>query len=162
MSVPIERNILAAYCIGKGINIGCGKVPLGNSIGVDIDSNARAVSVVADGRKLPFFMGELDYVLALHNLEHYDCSPLIVLREWHRVLKPGGKCAVIVPDGDRGAGAWYYPAEAGKFYEHFHIFTLDTLASYFEAAGFDVERCVKVDRRPESDAMTLLCVGVKP
>ena len=107
MSVPIERKILAAYAVGQGLNIGCGKIRLGNAVGVDNDPAAPTIDVLADGVKLPFENESQDYVLSLHNLEHYHQSTLIALREWHRVLKPGGICAVIVPDGDRKMDAFY-------------------------------------------------------
>ena len=156
MSVPIERKILEALAIGRGANIGCGKVRLGTSIGVDLDPKAPAVDVVADGSALPFKDGELDYLLSLHNLEHYRVSPLLVLREWKRVLRPGGICAVIVPDGDRGMDAFF--AGTG---EHYQVFTKTTLHLFFQEAGNEVAECRKVDRQPERPEMTLLCVGRK-
>ena len=118
--------------------------------------DAPTVRIVADGAKLPFPDESQDYVLALHNLEHYHQSTLIILREWHRVLKPGGICAVIVPDGDRKMDAFY--AGSG---EHFHIFTVPILALYFRAAKFNVIKCEKVDRLPERPEQTILCVGRK-
>ncbi len=41
--------------------------------------------------------GELDFVVARHNLEHY-VDPVKALQEWKRVLRPGGSLAVLVPD----------------------------------------------------------------
>ncbi len=161
MSVPIERKILEAYCVGKGINVGCGKVQIADSIGVDIDQTAKMVRVIADGKNLPFEDGEMDYVISLHCLEHFDVSPIIVLKEWHRVLRNGGICAVIVPDGDRGMGAFYYPKDEGIYFKHFLVFTLQTLPLYFQEVGFEIKECRKIDRNPERPEMTLLCVGVK-
>jgi len=156
MSVPIERKILESYAIGQGLNIGCGKIRLGGSTGVDINPNAPAIDVLADGTELPWETGSQDYVLSLHNLEHYKVSTLVVLREWYRVLRPGGICAVIVPDGDRKMDAFY--AGSG---EHYHVFTVAILALYFRAAKLSVIEARKVDRNPERPEQTILCVGRK-
>jgi len=46
---------------------------------------------------LPFDTGSLDFVYSSHLLEDFlDWAP--VLKEWVRVLKPGGKLIVMVPD----------------------------------------------------------------
>jgi SAM-dependent methyltransferase len=149
--------MLAKFAVGKGLNVGCGKVPIADSIGVDIDRTARACQVLANGQNLPFKDGELDYVLSLHNLEHYHCSALIVMKEWVRVVKPGGIVAAIVPDGDRGMDAFF--AGSGQ---HYHVFTLQTLPLYFQQAGLEIVECRKIDRTPERSEQTLLCVGRKP
>lgn len=47
--------------------------------------------------KLPFDDGSLDFLYSSHLLEDYlDWLP--VLKEWTRVLKPGGKLIILVPD----------------------------------------------------------------
>jgi len=75
-------------------------------INVDI-RKLRGVHIVADVRKLPIRDNSVDYILARHILEHFghvETQP--VLKEWLRVLKPGGKIEVIVPNLVR------------EFYEH--------------------------------------------
>ena len=56
--------------------------------------------VVADLRKrLPFRDNEFDAVFSSHTLEHlYRTEALGLLRQAHRVLKPGGVCRSLVPD----------------------------------------------------------------
>lgn len=38
-----------------------------------------------------------DFVLSSHSLEH-TANPLKALKEWHRVIKPGGKLVLLLPD----------------------------------------------------------------
>ena len=52
--------------------------------------------VVADGRKLPFGDGSFEACLCSETLEHVP-DDVAVIRETHRVLKPGGTLLLTVP-----------------------------------------------------------------
>ena len=56
-----------------------------------------APDVVTDAQALPFRDGGLDFVIASHVLEHMP-FPLSALREWYRVLLPGGVLVLKIPD----------------------------------------------------------------
>jgi len=58
------------------------------------------VNIVADGADLPFKDATLDYVLASHVIEHFF-DPVKALREWYRVIRPGGVIFIIAPHHDR-------------------------------------------------------------
>jgi SAM-dependent methyltransferase len=58
------------------------------------------VNIVANGDDLPFKDSTLDYVLSSHVIEHFF-DPVKALREWHRVIKPGGYIYIIAPHKDR-------------------------------------------------------------
>jgi SAM-dependent methyltransferase len=58
------------------------------------------VNIVAYGDDLPFKDNTLDYVLSSHVIEHFY-DPVKALREWHRVIKPGGYIFIIAPHRDR-------------------------------------------------------------
>ena len=62
--------------------------------GIDHVCDARDLSRFADGT--------FEYIYASHVLEHFDYRDevLTVLREWHRVLAPGGALYISVPDLD--------------------------------------------------------------
>ena len=58
------------------------------------------VDIVASGDELPFPDESLDFVLSSHVIEHFR-NPLRALREWHRVIRPGGYIFVICPHKER-------------------------------------------------------------
>jgi predicted SAM-dependent methyltransferase len=69
-----------------------------------IDANpGEMVDHVGDAGDLGRFeAGTFEAVYASHVLEHFDYKDALgaALREWHRVLSPGGKLYVSVPDLD--------------------------------------------------------------
>lgn len=57
------------------------------------------VDVVAEGDDLPFEDESYDYVISSHVLEHFF-DPIGAIKEWLRVIKPGGYVFMIVPKQD--------------------------------------------------------------
>ena len=97
----VDQVELSKYCEnGKGLDIGCGRIKCHpNCIGVDIFP-FESVDVLADARDLWMFNdNELDFVVASHSLEHFP-DVKTVLKEWKRVIKPGGVIGVVVPNGE--------------------------------------------------------------
>ena len=106
-----ERLAVVPYCVGKGIDVGCGfRKTTPECIGVDILASGESgdaglmrgktsiADVQASGDHLPMFEdGSLDFVVARHNLEHY-IDVVKTLQEWRRVLRPGGHLALVIPD----------------------------------------------------------------
>lgn len=167
MSIKRELDLLAQYTKGFGINVGCGAQPIGNSIGVDCD-DVPAATIKALAYDLPFHDETLDHVVACNVFEHIDRGPITTLREWARILKVGGVCAVVVPDADYGM--WAMTGDRGipgqlckpeRAMEHVHCFTTTTLRLLFEFAGFKVVSLEVIDREPERRERTILCVGLK-
>jgi|CXWL01.1.fsa_nt_gi SAM-dependent methyltransferase len=58
------------------------------------------VHIVASAENLPFKDNSLDYVLSSHVIEHMF-DPVAALREWNRVVRPGGYIFTIAPHKDR-------------------------------------------------------------
>ena len=94
------------------LNIGCGGHPFPAPwINIDRSTGSRGFpchpDVIADVRDLPFDDGSVDAIYAGHVLEHieYEDCPAAV-REMRRVLRPGGRLAVVGPDMDRAHGEW--------------------------------------------------------
>ncbi|MFA5378406.1 MAG: methyltransferase domain-containing protein [Dehalococcoidia bacterium] len=65
---------------------------------LDIDENLKP-DYVADAGKMPEELYEkFDAVLASHVLEHFPYwYSVLILKEWAKVLKPGGSLHVVVP-----------------------------------------------------------------
>lgn len=77
---------------------------------INIDIQARwEPDIVADCSDLRghIFDGQTDYVVCHQTLEHYGCGEAVgLVREAHRVLKPGGSLLVFVPDMRALCKAW--------------------------------------------------------
>lgn len=90
------------YLVGNGIDIGAGDDCVGRYTDLytkilscrnwDIpDGDAQYLESVPDNT--------YDFVHSSHCLEHM-VDPLIAMRNWIRVLKPGGHAVIIIPDED--------------------------------------------------------------
>lgn len=84
------------------LNLGCGGKILPGYINVDIEDSRGDVSpdVLCDLHRLsPFLDGTADEVLSVHVVEHFwRWEAADVLKEWMRVLKPGGEMILECPN----------------------------------------------------------------
>lgn len=83
------------------LHLGCGTQRLDGYLNVDA-RKTRATDMVADIRNLPFPPASFSRIEHYHVIEHlgrHDLAP--ALRDWHRLLKPGGTMAMECPDLDR-------------------------------------------------------------
>ena len=81
------------------IDLGCGPNKREGFTGVDVRQFDGKVDVVADLRKKwPFADGSVSEAHTSHFVEHLEAHERIhFVNELYRVLKPGGKCQLIVP-----------------------------------------------------------------
>lgn len=95
---------LAKFCVGAGLDIGYGGDPIvPHAICFDLPrAYARYFDhpqhLHGDGGNLTCFRDtSLDYVYSSHLLEDFE-NTATALKEWFRVLKPGGKLDLFLPD----------------------------------------------------------------
>lgn len=94
----------ARFCKGKGIEIGSGGAHhVKGSLLVDMVDNFSSgkpyrVDYITDAHSLSKIEdASLDYVCASHVLEHLT-NPIKAIREWSRILRPGGTLWLKIPD----------------------------------------------------------------
>lgn len=128
--------------------------------------------VCADLADLPFAESTVDAIWCSHTLEHCQITKVpAVLAEFLRVLKPGARAIIRVPNFDYVAKYWLTGedrawAEAMVFGQQFHegefhksAFTAAILKADIEAAGFE---CLRVEMRWTHNQETLQAVARKP
>lgn len=140
-----ERLATLDHIQGSVIEIGCGyRKTIAESIGIDlvpagelgvvgnVTGRVSQADIAADGGRLPVRTGSFDTLIARHNLEHY-VDTLAVLHEWRRIVRPGGRLVIVVPDEE---------AYEGRTLDldptHFHAFSQESLRRLVEVAGMEV------------------------
>lgn len=84
------------------LNLGCGERKKSGYINIDWKSELNP-EVVHDLNAVPYPFADnfADLIEADHILEHLD-RPFFIMRELHRILKPGGSLKIKVPHFSRG------------------------------------------------------------
>lgn len=128
--------------------------------------------VRADALDLPFRDDSVDMIWASHVLEHLQVSDVpAALNEWFRVLIPGRRLIVRVPNFDYVAKYWLtgedrgwaeamvFGLQTGEGEFHKSAFTHSVLRADLEGAGFE---CLRVEMRWTHNQETLQAVARKP
>lgn len=112
------RNLGGRY---KGLHLGCGFAYINGFCNIDA-SRIVPCDITARIDKLNLAAGTVDVIYASHVFEHvpWRRGPDI-LAEWFRVLKPGGRLLVLVPDIERLFRIYLdnlpeYQSEPGRFH----------------------------------------------
>lgn len=99
------RDRLSKYCKGYGVDIGYGGDPIvKHAITIDMHKpytnlGNHPLNLGGDARNLYWFKdGVLDFVYSSHLLEDFPKEETkSVIKEWLRVIKPGGKLVLYLP-----------------------------------------------------------------
>lgn len=139
------------------LNIGCGGRRIPGFTGVDAVERPAA-DIVAKADAIPLPDGSADEIMAVHLFEHFyrwECDAVLV--EWKRLLKPGGRLVLELPDlmkccknvidgAMRGGkdpdqltlwGLYGDPRQADQFMAHRWAWSPASLTALLKAHGFD-------------------------
>lgn len=136
-----SARVLEVGCSGGVLIDSLRQQGLSDVYGVDISAEAAALCrrrgipgvFVTDGGRLALGAEEFDVVIASDVLEHIDGEHL-ALREWHRILRPGGTLVVFVPAFNF---MWSAHDEINR---HYRRYSKRALVRALEKAHFAVER----------------------
>jgi SAM-dependent methyltransferase len=67
---------------------------------IKLCGEALPVDIVSPGDQLPLDDNSVDFVISSHVIEHFP-EPIKALKEWYRVVKPGGYLYIIAPHKER-------------------------------------------------------------
>lgn len=104
LRLPTTASVLEIGCSGGPLLLQLRQAGYTHLTGIDVSSRAIATAQqrgladvhVMDGTRLEFADNSFDLVIASDVLEHIE-DEATALREWHRVLRPGGQLLVFVP-----------------------------------------------------------------
>jgi 2-polyprenyl-3-methyl-5-hydroxy-6-metoxy-1,4-benzoquinol methylase len=149
-----KRHTLAWHGGGRLLDFGCGGGAFLQRMReqgwqvTGLDASEGAVRRVREQLGLRALVGslphpeletaEFDVITLWHSLEHVH-APLAVLREAHRLLAPGGKVVVAVPNIESGPFRWFGPSWFGlDLPRHLTHFSPRTLQKMLLKVGFAV------------------------
>lgn len=150
-----------------GLHLGSGNIRIEGFCNIDGNPLSQC-DVVSGLERLKFNSESVDVIYASHVFEHIPrFGTAATLREWHRVLKPGGKLYLCVPDlealfkiylenlprYDTEEGRYLvdlvcgvaYGGQVDRYDFHFYGYSLVTLKALLESAGFENVRRFRRD-----------------
>ena len=134
--------------MGIKLDIGCGINPAEGYAGVDYYVKGEGI-INAPMWELPFNTDTVEEIRSSHALEHCPKRMIpVTLAEWKRVLEPGGRLLLFVPDLEWCVKEWLKRKDTGWHLDtifgnqdhpgEFHMtgFTDDIAYGYLDEAGF--------------------------
>ncbi len=133
---------------------------LGNQIGWDTSN----VDIISDITCIPEEDESFDAILCSEVFEHLP-NPIAAMREFLRLLKPGGKMILTAPFNSltHQAPFFYYSGFSSNFYSYwcnqlnFEIIDLLPNGNYFEYLGQELRRLDYVSQRYTNKKYSLAC-----
>lgn len=133
----------------------------------------KDTDIVADAANLAMFEdASVEQIYASQILEHFQVDRTVdVLKEWFRVLKPGGKLFVSVPDFDfivktyqeDGLSRWLtyhlFGDQKHSLNYHYTCFSYPIMARHLYHAGFSDSKKVENWPFPVQDCSQAVCTS---
>ncbi len=112
----LKEDFFNKYCNGFGLDIGFGGDPVTPTVqGWDFEhGDAQYLQTLSDS--------QFDFVYSSHTLEHM-IDPKVALKNWWRVLKPGGYLIIYLPHRDLYEKKKNLPSRFNT--NHTHFFLID-------------------------------------
>ncbi|QIX61416.1 class I SAM-dependent methyltransferase [Hymenobacter sp. BT18] len=141
LQLPPTADILEIGCSGGPLLLALKAAGYQHLTGIDVSDKAIAVAqargfeqvMVMDGARLDFADNSFDLVVASDVLEHIEDEEA-ALREWCRVLRPGGRIIVFVP------AYQFLWSRHDEVNHHFRRYTLAGLRQVMQRTGWQIER----------------------
>ena len=134
-----ERDYMKQFAKGHGLDIGCGAKRIAG-FGIDNDPACNP-DLLAEMDNIPLKGNKYDFILVCHCLEH-TVHTIRCLKEWHRLLKVGGKIVIAVTNGEE-----VNTENLGdSWFGHVQLFSKKTLTNFLEFVGFNIEKSVYFDK----------------
>lgn len=115
-----HRKLVGGYCVGNGLDLGSAGDPIvPTAIQVELPNpycpsfeQKYPPQIKGDATKLVWFAdNSMDYVFSSHLIEDFDANQQrVILREWGRVVKPGGHLVILAPERHR----WHEALRKGQ------------------------------------------------
>lgn len=135
------------------LHLGCGRRRIDGYVHIDVVDYPH-IDHVSSIDNLSFLQDRsVDVIYNCHVLEHFKRRDVQrVLREWHRVLVPGGVLRISVPDFAALCEVYQRHRELGLvigpifgrqdylYNIHYNLFDFETLRKQLQEAGFDEVR----------------------
>ena len=134
------------------IGVGSGRFARALGIGTGVDPSARLLDIAGKrgiktiqgrGEEELFPEASFGTVFLIVTL-CFVASPRAVLREAHRILRPGGKVVLGLVLRESPWGEFYArkKEQGHRFYKHATFYTYEEITGLLEQAGFTAERTV--------------------
>ncbi len=117
--VPVAKK----FCVGDGLDVGCGEWPLDGAQGIDIKKGDDAMSLPVGQ------VGGYDFIFSSHCLEHLE-NPIAALKHWKGRIKAGGVLFLYLPHPDM---EYWLPQNCDK---HLHSWQPEEIVKILRDLGF--------------------------
>lgn len=153
------------------LDIGCGtKDEWKPGDWVRVDPYVQEADIRKPAWNLPFTDDSVDEIHSSHTLEHlYKRQVSPTLKEWYRVLKPGGKLTLLVPDLVWCCNWWLshqttgwdldiiYGGQSRRGEAHHTGFNFEIMKEYLHQAGFKILKSEELETHSQK-TLSFECV----